>query len=254
MPSCARRVTRDLPPQRVVWRALCKTALGITTIACVASLGAAAHADTVTAGSVLQSTASAIAQQTGAHVVFVAHSSSSSTTERIVADVGTSSGLETLLEGKADVSIRLTPAYAYVSGDSSGLTTLFGLTVSQAKKLGQKWESWKAGTKEYSNLKTDLTMSSVSFLLPKAKGTKLSSEVADGTRRYVLKWASAATASIPALSDTLTISRTGGGLPIEELETATGVKVRTQLSKWNENVSVVVPPAASTVASSKITR
>ena len=186
--------------------------------------------------------------------MFVAHASSSSTTEKIVADVGLTGGVETLSEGKADLAIRVTPSYAYVHGSSSGLTTLFGLTAAQAKKLGKSWESWKQGTKQYSNLKADLTLSSVTALLPKAKGTTLSTEVTDGSTLYVLTWKSAATSSIPKLSHTLTFSAMGASLPIEETETSsTGVKVETELSRWDEDVNVLVPPVASTVASSKIT-
>jgi hypothetical protein len=228
-------------------------ALGVTTLVLLTTLSVAADADDSTAGSVLQTATKAIAQQAGAHVVFVAHSSSSSTTEKIIADVGATSGSETLSEGKAHLVIRVTPADAYVRGSSTGLTTLFGLTASQAKKLGTKWESWKSGTKQYSSLKGDLTMSSVSSLLPKARGTKLSTEIRNGAKTYVLTWTVAATNSIPRLSDTLTMAAVGPVLPTEEMETAAGVSVKTELSKWGENVTVLAPPVVSTVASSKIT-
>ncbi len=228
-------------------------ALGVTTLVLLTTLSVVASADDITAGSVLQTATKAIAQQAGAHVVFVAHSSSSSTTEKIIADVGATSGSETLSEGEAHLAIRVTPADAYVRGSSTGLTTLFGLTASEAKKLGTKWESWKSGTKQYSNLKGDLTMSSVSSLLPKARGTKLSTEIRSGTKIYVLTWTVAATNSIPRLSDTLTMAAVGPVLPIEETETAAGVSVKTQLSKWGENVTVLAPPVVSTIASAKIT-
>jgi hypothetical protein len=245
--------TTYLSARRGPHRGVCLLALGVTTLVLLATLGVTANANDITAGSVLQTATKAIAQQTGAHVVFVAHSSSSSTTEKIIADVGTTSGSEALSEGKATLAIRVTPADAYVRGSQSGLTTLFGMTAAQAKKLGMKWESWKSGTKQYSNLKGDLTMSSVSTLLPEPKGTKLSTRVTDGSTLYVLKWTVAATKSVPTLSDTLTISAMGSGLPIEETETAaSGVNVKTELSKWGENVTVLAPPAVSTVASSKV--
>jgi hypothetical protein len=236
-----------------VRKSLCQIALGLAAIALATSLGTAAYADANSAASVLQSTTRAISQQTSAHVVFIAHSSTSSTTEKIIADVGSTSGTETLFEGKAEVAIRLTPVDAYVRGNSAGLTTLFGLTASEAKRLRGKWESWASGTKEYSSLKTDLTMSSVSLLLPKARGTRVSTEDFEGAKIYVLKWTAAATKSVPALSNALSISTTGAGLPIQETETATGVKVTTRISKWNETVSVLAPPASSTVASSRVT-
>jgi hypothetical protein len=239
---------------RGVRRVICPIALGATAIVLLMAPSGTAYADVTTAGSVLQTATKAIDQQTSAHVVFVAHSRSSSTSEKIIADVGVTSGSETLSEGKADVAIRLTPGYAYVSGSSSGLTTLFGLSATQAKRLGTKWVSWKSGTKEYSDLRADLTMSSVLLLLPKTKGTKVSTEVANGATRHLLTWVTPATKTIPKLSDTLTISGVGPGLPIQETETsATGVNVTTLLSRWDERVSVLAPSPALTVASAKIT-
>jgi hypothetical protein len=244
----------DLSARRETSRGILLIPLVVLVAALSTILSAPSSAAVFTAKSLLQTATKAIDQQASAHVVFVAHSGTSSTTERIVADVGVLSGSETVSEGKADLAIRLTPTYAYVSGNSSGLTTLFGLPAAQEKKLGSKWVSWKSGTKEYSTLKADLTMSSVLSLLPKAKGTKLSTDETAGAEAYLLKWRTPATKSLPKLSNTLTISATGSALPIEETETsATGVKVKTQLSGWDESFTVGAPPAASTVASSKLT-
>ena len=233
-----------------IWRPIAAVIMvvGIST-----SFSAIASADVITIGSVLQAAHTAITQETSAHVVFVAHSSSSSTTEKIVADVGVTGGSETLSEGKADLAIRVTPSYAYLRGNPTGLTTLFGLPAAQAKKLGARWESWKAGTKPYANLKADVTMSSVTDLLPKVKGTRLSTKAANGAKLYVLNWTTAATGSTPKLSHTLSLSATGASLPIEATEaSSSGVKVKTELSKWDEKFNVLAPPIASTVASSKI--
>jgi hypothetical protein len=229
-------------------------ALGVTAAGLSIPVSGTASAEVTTAGSLLQAATVAIAQQTGAHVVFVAHSDSPSTTEKIIADVGIASGSESLSEGKAELSIRLTPTYGYVRGSQSGLTTLFGLPAAQAKALGTRWESWKSGTKQYANLKGDLTMSSIGALLPKPKGTKLSTKDPGGANVYVMTWTTAATKSTPKLSNTLTVSTAGTSLPIEETRTtATGIKVTTELSRWGESVTVLAPAAASTVDSSTIT-
>jgi hypothetical protein len=142
---------------------------------------------------VIRSAELAIAKQASVHVVFVAHAGSPSKTETIVADVGRASGTETATEGKAALVVKLSSTHAYVSGNSSGLTTIFGMSSADAKKVGKDWESWKAGTSQYANLKSDLTMSSVSALLPKAKGTRLTTVVSKGSTFYVLKWTIAAT-------------------------------------------------------------
>src|ERR1700735_3059768 len=150
----------DLLSRGGAHRRISLMAFGVMAAALSTALSATASAEVTTAGALLQIATSAIAQQTSAHVVFVAHSDSPSTTEKIVADVGVASGSETLSEGKADLSIRVTPTNGYVRGNRSGLTELFGLPAGQAKTLGTRWESWKSDTKQYANLKGDLTMSS----------------------------------------------------------------------------------------------
>ncbi|HEY3842194.1 MAG TPA: hypothetical protein VGL48_02995 [Acidimicrobiales bacterium] len=222
----------------------------MAVVAVSATSGGIAFAGDVTADSELAAAKAAIAKQTSVHVVFTAHAGgSSSTTEKIVADVGTTSGVETIVEGTANLEIRATPDFAYMSGNSAGLTTVFGLSSADAKKLGRHWESWKAGTKQYANLRSDLKMSSVKALLPEAKGTKLSS----GPGTYVLRWTTAATSSIPKLANTLTLSAKGTNLPISKTETDSGgTKVTTTLSRWGEQVAVSPPPARSTISSSKL--
>jgi hypothetical protein len=224
------------------------------TLALWAVLGGTADAGTVTSGSVLTSTNAAIAQQTGVHVVFRANRASAGTTEKIVADVGVTSGQETVSEGPSHLAVRVTPGFAYVRGDTSGLTTIFGLTSAAAKKVGSDWVSWKAGTSQYANLKADVTFAAVTALLPRAKGTRLSTGLTNGANVYVLKWTVAASSSTPTLSNTLTVSASGHSLPVEQISTASGgTKATTLLSGWGELVPANVPPAASTIASPQIT-
>ena len=157
--------------------------VGIHKRSSITHLCGTAWGGVVTTSSVIRTAKLAIARQASAHVVFVAHAGSPSKTETIVADVGRASGTETVTEGTAALAIRLSPSYAYVSGNSSGLTTIFGMSSADAKKVGKDWESWKAGTSQYANFKSDLTMSSVSALLPKAKGTRLTTVVTGTPRR-----------------------------------------------------------------------
>jgi len=97
-------------------------------------------------------------------------------------------------------------------------------------------------------------VSSLTAVLPKAAGTKLTTVTTHGTKLYVLTWTSAATSSVPKLSNTLTISASGTRLPTKEIATdSAGVKVTTTLSNWGEDVVVSAPPVASTIASSKVT-
>jgi hypothetical protein len=228
-------------------------ALGLTlatfTVACTTTATAA----TVTPTSVLQSSRSAIAAESGTHVVFTAHSGTTSITEKIVADVSASSGSERVSEGSAVVDIRVTPSFAYVSGNSSGLSKLFGMSAAGAKKIGKDWVSLKASSSQYATLKSDVTLSSVTALLPKVIGTTMKTAKVRGVEVYVLKWTVPATGTVPRLSNTLTISANGSSLPLTETSSATGgTSISTDLSKWGEKVLVQSPPAGDVVASSKI--
>jgi hypothetical protein len=244
MHNSTHRWTRRL--DRLIW-------VGLAVPAVTAIVAVTASADVITTSSVLSSTRSAIATQSSVHVVFKAHSSATSTTEEIIADIGKSAGSETVSEGSADVAIRLTPTFAYVSGNSSGLTKIFAMSAAGAKKVGRDWESWKAGSAQYENLKSDLTMSSVAKLLPSAKGTTLHSESTHGARIYVLKWSTGATASVPKLSSTFTISAGHVTLPMTLTSTASGgTSVTTTLSKWGEPILVQAPPATSVISSPKV--
>ena len=123
------------------------------------------------------------------------------------------------------------------------------MTSAEATKVGTRWEFWKKGTTQYKNLKSVVSVQSLESLLPKSKGTKLSTQGSD----YVLTWTSAASSSTPKLNNTLTIAAKGTTLPVQETSTdASGEKVTTTISKWGEAVAVHAPPAASTVAASKI--
>jgi hypothetical protein len=228
--------------------------LGFPTVVGSASLGTTAWAGVVTASSVIRTAKLAIAKQASAHVVFIAHSSSPSKTEKIVADVGRISGTESIVEGTAHLTVKLSSTHAYVSGNSSGLTTLFGMSSTDAKKIGTEWESWTAGTSQYANLKLDLTMSSVAALFPKAKATKLSTVVTGKTTYHLLKWMIPATTSLPKVMNTLTISTGAMTLPVTETAIVSGVtKATTRLSRWGEQVVVGIPSAAVTIPSSRTT-
>jgi hypothetical protein len=216
----------------------------------LAVFGAPASAGTVTAAAVIKEAKAAIATQSSAHLEFDADSTSSSSTEQIVADVGAGAGRETVTDGTAVLHVTVTPQDGYISGSASGLTSLFGMTSAEATKVGKRWEFWKKGTKQYKNLESVVSVKSLESLLPKSKGTTLSTKGSD----YVLAWTSAASGSTPKLNNTLSIAAKGTTLPVEEVSSdAGGEKVTTSISKWGEAVVEQAPPAGSVVAASKIT-
>jgi hypothetical protein len=228
-------------------------ALGVTAAVSWAALGASAAAGVETAGSVLSAARAAVAAEAGVQVEFVDRSSSPSKTETIVADVGRTSGQETITVGAARLAVRVTPAQGYVSGNPSGLITLFGLTAAQASTAGRRWVSYRAGTSQYADLKADVTMASITGLFPKAKGTTLSSEVTAGATVYVLAWTIAATSSTPKVSNRLTVS-VAASLPLEATSSESdGTEATTTLSDWGAPIPVSAPPAASSIVSSRVT-
>jgi hypothetical protein len=200
--------------------------------------------------SILAAAKASLASQHGVHLAVSIVQGSNTTVEEV--DLGTSTGIESIISGTAKATVEVAPTSGYMEGDSSGLTSLIGLTSAQAKKLGSKWMSLKAGTAPYSDLKTAATIPAIEALLPAAKGTTSSTETVGSTKLYVLKWTSAATSSSPKLTDVLSISMGKAPLPVKETETDAGASETTEFSRWGESVVVHAPAAAATVPYSSI--
>jgi hypothetical protein len=232
-------------------RLILATAVVLPSLVLLSATAEAAGAQT--ASSVLTAAKSAIGKQTSVHLEVTSSSGSASAEEKLKADLGKTSGIETISEGTETVVIKVTPTDAYLSGDSSGLTKILGLTSAEAKKVGSDWLTLKAGTSQYKTLATSVTVSSVGSVLPPAKGTHLYAPAPPTKKFYTLKWSTAATSSSPALASSLTLSAVGATLPVLETTTALGAGKQTvSLSKWGEHVLVSAPPAGSTIPLSKI--
>jgi hypothetical protein len=234
-------------------RLLVASAVVLPSLVLMSATAEAAGAGAQTASSVLTAAKSAIGRQSSVHLEVKSGSGSGSSEEDLKADLGKTSGIETISEGTETVVIKVTPTDAYLSGDSSGLTKILGLTSAEAKKVGSDWLTVKAGTSQYKTLATSVTVSSVGSILPPAKGTHLYAPAPPTKKFYTLKWNTAATSSSPALTSSLTLSAVGATLPALETTTAVGAGKQTvALSKWGEHVLVSAPPAGSTIPLSKI--
>ena len=232
-------------------RLLVASAVVLPGLVLMSATAEAAGTGAQTASSVLTAAKSAIGKQTSVHLEVT--SGSGSAEEKLKADLGKTSGIETISDGSESVVIKVTPTDAYLSGDSSGLTKILGLTSAEAKKVGSDWLTLKAGTSQYKTLATSVTVSSVGSILPPAKGTHLYAPAPPTKKFYTLKWSTAATSSSPALASSLTLSAVGATLPVLETTTALGAGKQTvSLSKWGEHVLVSAPPAGSTIPLSKI--
>lgn len=232
---------------------LCLTSLALASMAFVAAAPIAAQASVKdpSASSVISTTRATIANESGVHVLFISRTSSSSI--RVVADIGSTSGVETITEGSDRATITVTPTYAYLSGNAAGLISLMGLSAKEQKKVGSDVISMKAGTTPYKSLKASITIPMLANLLPTAKGTTYSTKNIDGTSYYQLSWATKATSSTSKSKSVLTLSDEAAVLPIREVSTSSGHTGTTNFSKWGEHVSASVPSASRFISYSKVT-
>jgi hypothetical protein len=226
--------------------------VALCTLAVVSATPLIAQASTQnpTASSVLKATQAVVAKETSVHVLHLSKSGSATTS--IVADVTKNTGSETISSGSKHVTIIVTPTYVYLSGDSTGLTSLMGLTAAQQKKVGSRSISMKAGTTPYSDLAASATISLVDAVMPAAKGTTVSTQKIDNKKYYDLKWTIKATSTAPNATSLMTISFGGSALPVKETITASTGVATTTFSKWGERVTPVAPSPSSTVTYAKV--
>lgn len=222
-------------------------ALGASTIVAVLPLSVGASVTKPTTNSVIIATKAAISKQSGVHLLVTSKSGSTSTT--VTADIGKSSGTETIDSGQDNVTIKVTPTYAYLGGNAAGLTAIIGLSSAEQKKVGSSWISMKAGTTPYKDLKSSVTITVLGSMLPVLKGTTFSK---DNAKDYLLTWTTKATSSTPKTKSVFTISSAKVTLPLKETVTASTGTGTTTFSNWGERVSVNVPSLSSTIAYSKV--
>ena len=70
--------------------------------------------------------------QKSVHIVITAGHGQPPASQRIVADIGTVTGAETITDGTATRAIRITSKAAYFTGDPAGLTAYIGLSAQAA--------------------------------------------------------------------------------------------------------------------------
>lgn len=212
--------------------------LAATSFALTVPLAAGASSGP-TASSILALTKISLANQVGVHVYHVSKSASAKTT--IVAEVGKTSGVETITSGAGHVTITVTPSYAYLSGNSAGLAAIMGLTAAQVKKTGAASITFKKGTTPYASLAASATTSLLGNLLPTVKGTTLSTSHSGSSKFYELSWTTKATSTAPKEVAVMTISNSARLLPTQETITASSGSASTTFTKWGEVVNPAKP-------------
>ena len=230
---------------------LTSLAAAIMAMVVAAPIAAQASVKNPSASSVIKTTKATIVNESGVHILVTSKTSSSST--KIVADIGATSGVETITEGSNEATIRVTPTYAYLSGNAGGLVTLMGLSAKEQKKVGSDVISMKAGTTPYKSLKSSITIPVLANLLPTVNGTTYSTRSIDGQQYYELSWTTKATSSTSKSKSVLTISEGAVVLPVREVSTSSSGTGTTNFSKWGERISVSVLPTSQIIPYSKVT-
>jgi len=224
---------------------LISLALGATVMLAALPGAAQASVSNPTTKSVLKATQKALATVTGVHIYVT--SKSGTTSSVIVVDIGATFGQETITSGKNHVKIVVTPTDAYLSGTSSGLTTLMGLTAAEVKTVGSHWVVMKGGTSPYQSFQSNLTTSVLASILPAAKGTTFKVGGGKNSKDYQLTWKTAASSTATATKSVMTISNGDLTLPVKEVITGSTGGGTTTFSDWNERVTEPAPPVADTV-------
>ena len=231
-------------------RPLTSLVLALVAFVVAAPIAVQASVKGPSVSSIVSTAKKGIAHESGVHVVVTSKTSSSST--KVVADIGATSGVETITNGADLVTIKVTSTYAYLSGHANGLTTLMGLSTKEQKKVGTDVIAMKAGTTPYKSLASSITIPVLANLLPTVKGTTYSTRAVNGQRYYELSWTTKSTSTTAASKTILTLSAGPAALPVREVSTSSSGTGATTFSKWGEHINVSVPSASQIISYSKV--
>ncbi len=167
----------------------------------------------------------------------------------VVVDSAANAGQEALEIGKQLVSIVLVDGAVYISGNSQGLISYFGLPSSAAKTLSGRWISFNSSDTGYQTLVADVTLSSVlKGATPTGTLVRGRSTVLSGTP--VVSIAGKGPAGEAKM--VLFLAQKGSGLPVEAAITnGTGKHTAGEIikfSRWGERVAPDVPTGAIPVS------
>jgi hypothetical protein len=234
------------PSRRRSLRAL--VALAVPFAALIGPVAGSA-ATTPTAASIIKAAKSAVATESGVHIVV--HTTSGKTATKVIVDIGKSTGLEVITTGAKKVTITVTRAAVYVQGNAAGLTGIMSLTAAQEKIVGTKAITMKSGTAPYKSFKASLTTPALIAFLPSATGTKLLPVVA-GSGNYQLKWTTKGTTSATDVTNVLKLSSAKNTLPQSETVHSSTGGGTTVFSHWGESVNPPAPNSNNLVSYDKV--
>jgi hypothetical protein len=211
----------------------------------------AAQANSALVASVVNAASDSILAQKSVRVTITGQKQGSAAAERIVADIGTATGTESISSGPAVATIRVTKAAAYFTGSPAGLSTFIGLPAAAAAKARSRWVAIAAGTNEYADLAAEDTLADLpaSILPGTSDPARLRTATLSGRKVYVLDWSAKASGSATTISERLVLAATTQALPLSETTTANGNTQTVTLDHWGEQFAVPVPASAIPYAS-----
>jgi len=204
-----------------------------------------------TAKSVITATKNAIKGESSVRLNVTSTDSKTKAVETEIADAGTSSGLQSLVQGQAKAYVRITKKAAFLGGNSKGLSVIFGVPSADIKKVGTKWISVAAGSTQYTSIVDGGTIGPLlAGLLPASTAkVTVSHESLSGQQATALSWSE--TASTGTVKLKLDVAATGKSLPLEINATQGVVHAVTTFAKWGEKITVATP--TQTIAITKLT-
>lgn len=170
-------------------------------------------------------------------------------TGTVVVDSAVETGQEALVYGKQAVGIVLTNGVVYITGNSQGLTSYFGLPASSSTALSGRWISFASTDQGYLTFLGDVELSAVlKSVMP--TGTLVREKTTSLSGKPVIAIAGRGPAG--ESRGVLFVQANGAGLPVEAVisngsgKNASGEIVK--FSRWGEKVDPAVPTGAISVA------
>ena len=216
---------------------------------CASAVGdaAGASAKTITLASEL-ATATADATHEGSVHVAVKFVSDGQAGDLVV-DSAAASGQETLKYGKQVVGIVFVNGVVYITGNSQGLISYFGLPASSGTALSGRWIAFDSGDNGYQTFLSDVALASVLKSVTPT-GTLVKEKTTSLLGRKVIAVAGKGPAG--EARGVLFLQSKANTLPVEAvISNGSGNKAAGEVvtfSRWGEKVNPAVPTGAIPVS------
>ena len=170
---------------------------------------------------------------------------SGSSTGKVVQDSSLHSGEQTIAIGKALASVVLVGGAAYISGNSQGLTSYFGLPTALGPTLAGRWVSVQSTDAAFQAVTANVALSSAL-----ADVTPSGTLIAGKRLKVSGQWVKSISGQIPGGGGRLTLFVTANArsLPVQAVESSgTGKSAKGEIvtfRRWGEQVHLATPSGA----------